>query len=307
MAQPTHVTFIHGLANKPPKKELRRKWLEALKVRFNGDPGFDLEEVGVSTSFVYWADLFYTKPIPTSQYENLNRELEGEFPEGVSLDSDDWIKKMRLKFPDEESLAFEEGPIKLDGQMDTRIPSEDIEYERIPIPWFLKRRIMKALLKEAHDYLFNVRGIRDVIRERVIEDLKSVPENTRHVFVGHSQGSIIAYDVLKNVTQCKPIDGFLTLGSPLGIDEIQDKLDWSRKDGFPEKLTGDWVNVYDPYDVVSRLDPKLANDFQKNGGMVVIDIKEENWGRWRHSATKYFKGPLLRKHLRRLCYREGEA
>jgi hypothetical protein len=99
--------------------------------------------------------------------------------------------------------------------------------------------------------------------------------------------------------------GFLTFGSPLGTDEIQDRLTWSRNDGFPAKLRGDWVNVYDPYDVVSRLDPALANDFRKNGQPVVLDVQEENWGRWRHSVTKYLKGPKLRAHLRRLCDREG--
>jgi hypothetical protein len=62
------------------------------------------------------------------------------------------------------------------------------------------------------------------------------------------------------------------------------------------------VNVFDPFDVVSRLDPHLASDFRKSGE-VVIDVREENWGTWRHSATKYLKGLKLRKQ--RLCNREG--
>ena len=123
------------------------------------------------------------------------------------------------------------------------------------------------------------------------------------VLVGHSQGSFIAYDVLTGVADCPPVDGLLTLGSPLGIDEVQDKLLWTRNDGFPKKVRGDWVNVYDPFDVVARLDPVLANDFRKGGEQAVIDVKEESWGTWRHSATKYLKGPRLRGHLRRLAGR----
>ena len=95
-----------------------------------------------------------------------------------------------------------------------------------------------------------------------------------------------------------------TLGSPLGVDEIQDRLVWTRENGFPAKLRGGWVNVYDSLDVVSRPDPKLANDFRKNGKEVVMDVNEQNWGTWRHSATKYFKGPELRRRLRRLCARD---
>jgi hypothetical protein len=97
----------------------------------------------------------------------------------------------------------------------------------------------------------------------------------------------------------------MTLGSPLGVDEIQDRLVWSRQDGFPKKVEGNWYNVYDPYDPVAILDPRLANDFRKDGREAVIDIAEENWGTWRHSATKYLKGPKLRDALRRLCGREG--
>ena len=55
-----------------------------------------------------------------------------------------------------------------------------------------------------------------------------------------------------------------------------------------------------------ELDPKLANDFKKCGTEVIIDVSEQNWGKWRHSATKYFQGDLLRAHLRRLCGREAD-
>jgi hypothetical protein len=58
-----HVTFMHGLANKPAPPELRRIWLEALRVPVPGDDGFDLGAAGVSDSFIYWADRFYDSPL----------------------------------------------------------------------------------------------------------------------------------------------------------------------------------------------------------------------------------------------------
>jgi len=291
MSDRVHVSFIHGLANKPPAGELRRIWLEALAKQRPADGGFDLSAVGVSDSFVYWADLFYDAPLPPGEFENNAGELEQTFGSDLNVEKTDWIRAMEANFPDE---GFEEAPTT----------EADPGYERIPLPGFLKKRMMRSFVKEAHDYLWNINSIRDTIRQRVIDDFSRVPSDARHVLVGHSQGTFIGYDVLTGVPACKEIDGFMTIGSPLGVDEIQDRLVTSRDNGFPKKVRGDWVNVYDPYDAVSRLDPKLANDFKKNSQKVIIDVDEENWGKWRHSATKYFQGTQLRAHLRRLCDRE---
>ncbi len=295
MPQPVHITFIHGLANKPAPKDLRRIWLDALKARVDGDDGFDPGAVGVTDSFVYWADLFFDEPIASSAYESRSDELQASVAEDPDLKSNEWIEKMRKHFPDEDEAAVQDAPVD-----DT---TEG--YERIPVPWFIKRRVMRHFLKEAHDYFFNVNNIRDTIWDRIREDFGKVPADARHMLVGHSQGSFIAYDALTGMSGGREMDGLLTLGSPLGLDEVQDQLTWTRENGFPAKLRGDWVNVFDSFDIVSRADPKLANDFLKNGEQAVIDINEQNWGKWRHSATKYFKGPELRRALRRLCDREG--
>jgi alpha-beta hydrolase superfamily lysophospholipase len=107
---------------------------------------------------------------------------------------------------------------------------------------------MAEHLREAHEYLFNVNGIRDTIRSRVIEDLHKYPDGTRRILIGHSQGTFIAYDVMTAVAYCPAIDGFMTIGSLLGIDEIHDHLMWSRDNGFPAKLHGDWIHVFNPFD-----------------------------------------------------------
>ena len=200
---------------------------------------------------------------------------------------------MQAKFCIERNGVFEDAPID----------ENTTAYEAIPLPPFVKKQVMNHFLKEAHDYLFDVNGIRDTIRKRVVDCLRQIQDGSRIVIVGHSQGSFIAYDVLTGVEDCPMVDGLLTLGSPLGVDEVQERLVWTRENGFPKKVKTDWVNVYDPFDVVARLDPKLANDFKLSGREVVIDVKEKNWGKWRHSATKYLKGPLLRNHLRQLAGR----
>jgi pimeloyl-ACP methyl ester carboxylesterase len=124
-----------------------------------------------------------------------------------------------------------------------------------------------------------------------------------HIVISHSMGTLIAYDCLKRVANCAVIDGLITIGSPLGLDEIQDKLTpgWSRAEGFPgERVGGDWVNVFDRLDVVCGLDPNLAGDYQRGAAGVVRDVVVQNDGAWRHSATKYYRQPALRRELRRL-------
>ena len=75
-----HVTFIHGIANKPEAKELLRIWIGAL-----GDTGSDplrLSTRGVTTSLIYWADVLYPSPDPDiaaheSLVENSASALDG--------------------------------------------------------------------------------------------------------------------------------------------------------------------------------------------------------------------------------------
>jgi hypothetical protein len=114
-------------------------------------------------------------------------------------------------------------------------------------------------------------------------------------------GTVIAYDCLKRVGACAEVDGLITIGSPLGLDEIQDKLrpEWSRGSGFPRaKVAKEWVNIFDRLDPVCGMDPALANDYRENDVGVVKDRVVVNDGAWRHSATKYLRQPVFRESLR---------
>jgi hypothetical protein len=90
-----------------------------------------------------------------------------------------------------------------------------------------------------------------------------------------------------------------TLGSPLGIQEVQDELmATDRKTiDFPSATLRRWVNVYDPLDVVCAADPILSRDFESTDGRSVEDVKESNWGNWRHTITHYFAGKTFRSQL----------
>jgi hypothetical protein len=305
-----HVTFIHGIANKPDANDLLRIWRGAL-----GDTGTDplrLGTTGVTTSLVYWADVLYAAPDPDlasheGVHESTAEAVDGggdaPLPAPISAESEAFIEALRCRLTD-----------MTDAELDQEPPPDPTAkgLERVPLPWFIKKRIMAAYLRDVHHYLFNVSWtprpsqtyqVQEEIRRRFLDGLKAAGTTRPHVVVSHSMGTVIAYDCLKRVGECPPVDALMTIGSPLGLDEIQDKLKpgWSRDDGFPcDKVAGKWINVFDGLDAVCGLDPRLANDYRREAATAVEDIQVSNDGAWRHSATKYYRQPAVRQALRRL-------
>jgi hypothetical protein len=310
-----HVTFIHGIANKPPQDQLLDLWIRSLA----DGTGLDLGAEGVTSSMVYWADIMYAEPAAEAAAEESAGDesvAEAKAPETADLGVEDmdaseaaWTASLAAK------LAV---PLAVDTAVEavaSAVAPSPVAatLERIPLPGFLKVRLMKKLLRDVHHYLYNIDysprpgdtfQVQDVIRARMIKALQEgAGKPGPHVVVSHSMGTVIAYDCLKRVAGAPVVDGLITVGSPLGIDEVQDKLkpEWSRKDGYPfEKVRGRWVNVYDHLDPVAGFDPNFANDYMREGNPKVEDINEQNYGSWRHDITKYMRGPKLRQALREL-------
>ena len=110
-------------------------------------------------------------------------------------------------------------------------------------------------------------------------------------------GTMVAYDVLRNCEECPSVDTLFTVGSPLGIAEVQEQLlakDKKHVD-FPPALRR-WINVYDPLDPVCGADPTM-HDYDPFEGRKVEDVHESNWGSWRHTSTHYFAGKKFRALL----------
>jgi hypothetical protein len=109
------------------------------------------------------------------------------------------------------------------------------------------------------------------------------------VVVGHSLGSVVAYNILRSRAAKIPL--FVTVGSPLGIRAIRSSLaplvNAAGKRG--------WYNAYDPRDVVS-LYPLDEGNFNvdpaiKNNGKV------ENWTENRHGIIGYLDDPNVAKAI----------
>lgn len=312
-----HVTFVHGLSNKPPQHELLQIWKRALAA---GVGGLNLDAEGVSSSMVYWADVLYERPDSAEETVAYESTLAEDL---ARADGSANVELPAIQARSEAEARFLEGlrrhltSASLED-IDTGevLPPDDpgaIALERVPLPWFIKKRIMKAFLRDAHHYYFNTSHtprpgetyrVQNEIRARFVAALNAraaAGDSTGpHIVVSHSMGTMIAYDCLKRVAGCPAVDGLITIGSPLGIDEVQDcnKPEWSRDDGFPSgKINGRWVNIYDRLDVVCAADPRLAGDFKQGGVERLEDIGVSNDGAWRHAIVQYLARPRLRDTL----------
>jgi hypothetical protein len=327
-----HVTFVHGIANKPEEARLLQIWLDALSLW--GGPGAK----PVTSSMVYWADVMYPAPVPegmvqesvgTGRMERVSPSMEraesgGTMPLTGDIDMS-WLdgaseEEQQLVDAVAAEVAVKSGDPAAAVRAELSAASEavGVQLERIPLPWFVKQPLMRILLRDVHHYLFNAQStprpgvtfrVRDEIRRRMMTRLaEGAAKPGPHVVVSHSMGTVIAYDCLKRVGEAPRVDALMTIGSPLGIDEVQDKLHgeggapgWTRNDGYPsERVAGDWVNVYDRFDPVVGFDPQFSNDFQRGGQRVVQDVNEQNSGAWRHNISHYLAGKRLRGHLARL-------
>jgi hypothetical protein len=305
-----HVTFIHGIANKPPAEDLLRIWRRALADA--ADP-LPLGDLGVTSSLVYWADLMYGKPDDDltayeGVLENTAQAVDGSGgdspPQARTTEEAAFLDRLRAEMTtmsDAEISAADAPPVPAQPQG---------ALERVPLPWFLKKRIMNAFLRDVHHYLFDVEyapeggtpvHIQQTIRKRFVDAVCDAKITRPHVVVSHSMGTVIAYDCLKRVAACAGVDGLITIGSPLGLDEVQDKLrpEWTRANGFPrQKVAKTWINIFDRLDPVCGFDPSLANDYREGDVGTVMDLVVVNDGAWRHSATKYLRQPVFRDSLR---------
>ena len=306
-----HITFVHGIANKPPEADLHRVCRDALG---DGDDPLPLGDLGVTSSCVYWADVLYSDPdTDLAAYEgvleNSPEAVDGAgdvaMPVGATPEERAFLSGLRSKLTtlDEVEIASGREPPPAAAQA---------ALERVPLPWFVKQPFLAAFLRDVHHYLFDTEHsprpgttfrVQQEIRRRFVAKLADAAVTRPHVIVSHSMGTVIAYDCLKRVTDCAPVDGLMTLGSPLGLDEVQDQLQpgWSRENGFPEgRLGGGWINVFDRLDPVCGFDPALANDYRRAGALEVDDRVVTNPGVWRHSSGKYLRQPTVRAGLRKL-------
>ena len=163
----------------------------------------------------------------------------------------------------------------------------------------LSKAFLQAFVADTAAYFFR-QGARERIRQRLVAELQAAAGQPV-TLVAHSQGSIVAYEVLSALAaeagaQKPQVEALVTIGSPLGIAEVQDWLEPDTR-AVPPGLPR-WHNFADPLDPVA-MDKRLASDFRPAGKiqdeLIVNSHSRRVEGFNPHSAVGYLAHPAVRR------------
>ena len=293
---------MHGIGNKPVESTLKCQWDHSLF-------GFD---AGARTRLAYWVNREYY-PLPTDATcgSGDTTEIE-EGPTGRALSVAAHLAQTSLE---DEAAALTSNQTQRDAlvRIAKRIDEQEVEPRPegpraagvqgyiLPLPPALRlwitRKLTRAFIRDVHDYLF-VPQRRALMRESVLERMQ--PGGGPFIVIGHSQGSMIAFDVLSDLDPNKyRVPLFVTIGSPLGITEVQDqvKILLGKSRLTVPRCVQRWLNVCDPGDPVAA-DSTLRDDF--SGGSVIEDVEAVNLDSpaHPHSGSGYLRLDVVRRAVR---------
>jgi hypothetical protein len=116
-------------------------------------------------------------------------------------------------------------------------------------------KTIEAIMRDVYLYA-NRGGVRNQIDHIVNTLLTEEPT----IVVGHSLGSVVAYNVLRTDTRKLQVPLFITVGCPLALRAIRDQF---VPIGFPKPPVQGWSNAFDIRDIVA-LYPLDATNFPVN-------------------------------------------
>jgi hypothetical protein len=283
------IIFIPGLNPKPPADIYRQQLTRVLLTRLQATRPRAAEWLAAHSSAfvpVAWTYLFY----------GAHRDVSVDLP-GI------------------ERLLAQTGPSERDL---TELRSWRRRALRVTHvigdAWpFVGRRLAPAhtrrLMHEANRYLKNRDGVGATVRNVLREMLEAAWRDGESVLlIGHSLGSVIAYDTLWELTHVHRSRGevstLITLGSPLGTKFVQRSLLSARSEGaahYPHNIRH-WVNMSARSDMTA-LQPRLKPLFHEMLDLELCDAIEDfidfdNYFRGvvglnPHEAYGYLTQPLL--------------
>lgn len=296
------TVYVHGNGNKVAAPALKRVWDEALFA----------QEMGDATRMAYWAPLRYRCPLAGPEPDEL-QELPTTAPFEALVAATEppeaFVAQTLAEADAEAGIAaspFEAYERRSTGAADRLEPwlrrmTLDADalaagsagpFELLPLPRGMRtaafRAMVKLTFKDVHAYFFG--GLAEPMREVVRACLRDIDGPV--VAIGHSLGSIIAYDVLRE----PEFDGLslpllVTVGSPLGVTEIQDLLATPLE--VPRAAVA-WRNVCDRLDFVA-LDKTLRPQFAP--AERCSDFTVRNRSANRHGAREYLGTAPVREPI----------
>ena len=261
------IIGIHGLSNKPEPQILKEGWQDAILEGLKKNAAINLKKLNFVS--VYWADVMYEKVDLDSK--SLYKEAEVN---SIKRYNDNWLDFIRKEASD------------FGGDIIDRIKGF---YGMDP----LADKILKQKLNDLFQY-YNDENKRNELRNRLIEQIEKNKES-RIMILAHSMGTIIAYDVLRELgrkDQKLTIDHFVTIGSPLGMPHVKYKIAKENALVRTPSIVKKWTNFADKRDPVA-IDPHLSDDYKPNDSDVQVkdDLVLNDWGGINHKSYGYLRTP----------------
>lgn len=297
------IIGIHGLANKPSKTTLSDWWekslIEGLKVNCGiKNPSFNF-------TMVYWADLLYKYQLHQDNnftFDKLyNHEPYKPAPKGALKQyKESWLDRARKAAQGALGNTADKvrGYLGLDAVGD-----------------FLLKRVLKDLFfyydpSRRLSGRDGKRGKARLVLQKDLEEAVTANKNTDIMLIAHSMGSIIAYDVLRNLGRTNlgiSVSHFVTIGSPLGLPHVMAKINeerkYDRRVRTPSIVTKSWLNFADRKDPVA-FDTHLRDDYQPNSKKVQVkdDLVLNDYtigGKTNHHKSYgYLRTPEMSRHVK---------
>lgn len=256
------IIFVPGKNPKPPPEEHRAQlWrclLEGVR-RARPEVCVDMQARGDAFSLVNWNYSYY----------GCQRSMDADIP---------WIDAVlrqpaATEFDRREALHWRRRLVRLAYLIADFIPA------LIPL---LPDPKVKATIEETMRYFENRDGAAELVRqplERLFHEVCNL--NAPIMIIGHSLGSVIAYDALWKLSHvgtvgCR-VDLFLTLGSPLGTRFVQKRVlghGGAGKQRFPTNIRR-WHNLTAEGDLTA-FDPRVRDDFRDMIRMGLVEDIRDN-------------------------------
>lgn len=264
------IVFVPGIRLKPRPEEhglQLRRCLEAGVTRAGGT-AVEVAAIGEAFSLVGWSHAFY------GEHGDINMDLPGieRLLRGQDLEADDL----------REATSFSRRIVSTLYALVDRFPVLGSTYST---------RRMQTRVQEIQRYFADAGREAGAARKLVADAIRQAWLNKQRVLlIGHSFGSVIAYDTLwelsrEDVTDC--VDMFLTMGSPLTMSYIRHRLKGAglpEAERFPSCIRR-WTNLTAIGEVTS-LDRKLGHCFAKMRKLGLVESIDDDLG-----LINQFHGP----------------
>lgn len=255
------VIFVHGRAQKPCESDLKTVWFDAVShglQRDFGDEGrgaFEALIANEQANFIYFGDL-------SNQFLDVPDE-----DVTCRMEALDLLKQLDKNEFNKERYEQVSGPSYLDNL--AAIFSKPLSMIGVAGP------LITAVAPDLAHYWNEEAYFGSDVRSRLTPVLRQAfDQGDQILLVAHSLGTMVAYDNLWKLSHYgeyrhtygsnKKIDLFLTLGSPLGDENVKERLKGNRSQGFRKYPTNirRWCNISAKDDYISH-DTKLSDDFAK--------------------------------------------